>query len=397
MEIQAERKVRLEYLDGLRGYAALAVVFCHLICAFAIEDPMSGNFVTLQKANSFIKFLFGSPVSAIFDGTLAVNIFFIHSGIVLSLPYFSTKDQKMLMSSSVRRYFRLTGPVAFSVIISYLLMHFGLLFHEKNFIFTNPDSFLSRLYMFPPSFIDSIYQAFYGAYFNFNLNSTYNAVLWTISTELYGSFFVFSFLSLFGELRNRWIVYYIASLLLFQTNLFAFLIGVFIADCYINDIARCYFKIQKTNIYIWSAMLLVGMSLGTANRYKIPEYNLLNLNDSSESLEKLINQIGASLIILSVFCSASLQSFLSMSFSKMLGRISFSMYLIHLLVICSFTCFLAYELIVRLHTTYTVACIVSSLCTIPLIFILSLVMYRFVDIQSIKYANIIYIKFFKLI
>src|SRR5262249_50829552 len=65
---------RLLHLDGLRGWAALFVIFHHLELAFlpAIKGPNDGVSPIL------------GPLSFLTDGPLAVSIFFLLSGIVLA-------------------------------------------------------------------------------------------------------------------------------------------------------------------------------------------------------------------------------------------------------------------------------------------------------------------------
>ncbi len=64
---------RILYLDGLRGWAALFVLFHHLLLAFAPD----GHEAALNASPV------AAPLGFLADGPLAVAIFFILSGIVL--------------------------------------------------------------------------------------------------------------------------------------------------------------------------------------------------------------------------------------------------------------------------------------------------------------------------
>lgn len=61
---------RIDFLDGIRGWASVAVLYSHLIACF-----LAPKYVFLQSR----AFVFVS------DGNLAVNIFFVLSGMVLRL------------------------------------------------------------------------------------------------------------------------------------------------------------------------------------------------------------------------------------------------------------------------------------------------------------------------
>ena len=65
---------RLDYLDSIRGVAAIAVVAFHYLSEY--EPPFS------------ISWLAATPLRAAWDGPAAVQLFFVLSGFVLALRYF---------------------------------------------------------------------------------------------------------------------------------------------------------------------------------------------------------------------------------------------------------------------------------------------------------------------
>jgi peptidoglycan/LPS O-acetylase OafA/YrhL len=73
---------RLRELDAVRGLAALAVVFGHLALIFpAVANASRSNGLTVLDAVLY------SPIDGILDGGSAVIVFFVLSGYVLSLSY----------------------------------------------------------------------------------------------------------------------------------------------------------------------------------------------------------------------------------------------------------------------------------------------------------------------
>src|SRR5438128_2732703 len=67
------KQERYEYLDALRGSAALSVVVYHLHEGYHWPPAIS--------------FLDNTPLHALWDGKAAVELFFVLSGFVLSLKY----------------------------------------------------------------------------------------------------------------------------------------------------------------------------------------------------------------------------------------------------------------------------------------------------------------------
>src|ERR1019366_7324910 len=104
---------RLVFLDGVRGWASLMVVFSHLLpCFLAITTPF--------YRHSYLTFLC--------DGTLAVYIFFVLSGFALSIRFLQTGDARIPVELALRRYPRLTLPIFASCAIAFVLMKSHLLF-----------------------------------------------------------------------------------------------------------------------------------------------------------------------------------------------------------------------------------------------------------------------------
>ena len=104
---------KIEYLDGLRGLACLAVALHHCISAFKcgmLDDP---NFHLIFNGFGFAYFFK--------QGSFQVCIFFIISGRVLTESFKKTGDFKKLAGAMIRRPFRLVLPIFAAMMISYVL------------------------------------------------------------------------------------------------------------------------------------------------------------------------------------------------------------------------------------------------------------------------------------
>jgi peptidoglycan/LPS O-acetylase OafA/YrhL len=98
---------RLSSLDGLRGLAAMSVVgeHCFLVfpifwAAFSASPDQHGGFPFWVQALTY------SPLKLLWAGGPAVAIFFVLSGLVLSLPFWSGRPQTYRVYV-IRRIFRL--------------------------------------------------------------------------------------------------------------------------------------------------------------------------------------------------------------------------------------------------------------------------------------------------
>jgi peptidoglycan/LPS O-acetylase OafA/YrhL len=98
--------------------------------------------------------------------------------------------------------------------------------------------------------------------------------------------------------------------------------------------------------------------------------------------------LGAGMVMYVLLNSQWLQKVFSAPVPVFLGKISYSLYLIHFLVISSFTCalFLALHQVLPYGTASLVSCILSVLLIIPL----SYLFYRYVDMAGVELSRIFY-------
>lgn len=104
---------RLTSLDGLRGLASLMVVLTH--ARLASELPGAAPAVN-AKVDEFVRggFLLG----LVSDGSVAVAIFFVLSGVVLTLPFLGAGGWRRWLAYYPRRVLRLYLPVWASIVLA---------------------------------------------------------------------------------------------------------------------------------------------------------------------------------------------------------------------------------------------------------------------------------------
>jgi peptidoglycan/LPS O-acetylase OafA/YrhL len=133
---QVTNIMRIKYIEGMRGLAALIVLFSHIIAAFypvlfpyPAVLPVSLDDLATQPF--LVKAFVFTPLNIFYNGIFAVMIFLIISGYVISYNCFHNKDENYITASFFKRYFRLTIPILFSCVIAYFLWEVGAFFNVK--------------------------------------------------------------------------------------------------------------------------------------------------------------------------------------------------------------------------------------------------------------------------
>ena len=305
---------RLHYIDGLRGWAAVFVLFHHAsYFTIANVSPIFNVFRTLPLLS---------------DGRFWVYVFFVLSGWSLSIPYLHGKDPDILAKMSLRRYPRLVLPIFISSLIPFALMWFDLLFHVQAAPVVGAQGWLPLHYNFEPDFLHLLQSSFFDTIFRFDDQRSYNLVLWTIAVEFMGSILVFAILALFGRKRARWFAYAAAVLVLgvLESKLLGFIFGMVIAEL-------AHSKKGIGNAYLATLASLALMAGGVYVSWVGGEYHT-----------PVILAVVCSLFVLGVYVSRPLQWLLSTRLSRGLGQLSFPLYLIHFPVVFSLASYLYIEL-----------------------------------------------------
>lgn len=304
--------MRIKYLDGLRGWAALFVLLGHL-------GPV---FLLAKQKLAILPFFI--------DGQLAVYVFFVLSAYVLSAGFLEKNDPDILTTLAIRRYPRLTIPILASCSIAFVLVKTGATFNlTAGSMAQSP--WLESFYNFPVSVENLIKFTTFEVYTDSTAPS-YNAVLWTMRYEFWGSLGLLAFLRLLPSKWPRVMGYSIATTvcIYYETPLIAFVFGVICAELSLT--AQKAIKANQ-KIAFWLSFILMSAALLTsAYRSQLMLWSPLWLS------------IMATAILAATILNPWLNKVLSNRFSQFLGKISFPLYLTHLLVICSWSSWLYIQL-----------------------------------------------------
>lgn len=382
---------KIKCLEGIRGAAAFIVVLHHFTLGF-YPAYYSMNLAEGHMDNGQVEKMVGtSPLNFFVNGSMAVSIFFVLSGIVLSYRFFQTKNVEILRGLAIKRYPRLMLPVLFATLLFYAVKFFGGVYSSEAGIITKSLWWLSTNGNFNMNFFVMLQTTVWDVFFK--SNNVYLTVLWTLGTEMYGSFLVFAILALFGQTRLRWVIYSLIFMYfigMMQAYYLAFLIGIILSDLMVNK--PQIFK-QFSNFFILIPSLIIGFYLASypaSGFVKIEETIYHYITFDNFGLRELYHTLGATLLIFSVLCSSFLQKAFTNRASLFLGKISFSMYLLHPIVIASFSSYL----IIRFKNWeyYNNAVLLIFILTLILTFIISYLMTIFIDKKSIKLSHKFYEK-----
>lgn len=362
---------RYSHLDGLRGLAALAVVFCHFVQLY-----LPAAFLRTAPDHFGESLISASPLNLIFNGNFAVAIFFVLSGFVLAAPFFSNKNSTWYLKAAIKRYPRLAIPALASTLIPCLIyIAFG-----SNFAATTELSGYPKKEYFSGfnSITTAVWQGLIGAFLF--AEQDYNRVLWTIRTELIGSFGVFALLPILGRYRARIIAYTALVVILKDSYLLGFVLGTLAADLVIG-----YRAVMSRSASIIA--LMVGLYLGT---FPYVGQELLIWRPISSIPMKNIFVIshiaGAFLCIIALPGLPSLQRALMTRTCAFLGRISYSMYLIHFTILG----FLGSFIIIHFSSFgYGTSLIVAMTILLPVTVGVSYAFTLLIDEPSIRLSNYI--------
>ncbi len=306
----------------------------------------------------------------------------------MTYKFFKTRDYRIIISGAARRYIRLLVPVLFSVVIAYLLLKFSLFYNKETSAITT--CCIATYYSFKPDFLGAIYQAFAGSFFNGQVS--YNIVLWTMTFELFGSFLVFGLAALINNIKRSHVFYGALIFLTLNTVYLSFILGMMLAD--IGTRKTNYLKYVQNNFFTL-LMLIIGLFLGSFPNNRILDdtlYKDMVLGSTFDSVN-FYHTWGAFFIMVAIMNSNILKSFFSTRILSFLGKISFSMYIIHFIIVNSFTSFIFINAVK--YTSYNNAFLITFVISVTFILFCSYFIYKYIDLTGIRLSKYIFIKYFK--
>ena len=375
---------KISYLDGIRGVAAFLVFFHHFLLAFYY------NFYYPRSTPSHLdgwEEKYGQSLFSVFsNGHFCVCIFFVLSGFVLSRKYFKSNEVSDLISGAQRRFVRLYVPTAATIILACILMTTNSYqTHEASKI-THSELWLEGNAI-PVDILKKLFQCLSYRTMLFGDNA-FDTTMWTISIEFYGSLFVFGFLALMHNTHQKITILVLVFLYCFFTDspyLAAFTFGISL-----NFIEHTR---EKWNKHIMNMLAVVLLIISLVLGYILDGTFYANMPKWLDDYCYWFHIIGGFLLVLAFVLSSWLQYIVSLRVFRFLGYISFSLYLLHPLIIYSISC--AIFLKVYGHLGYNSSVALVFLCTAVSCILFSWLMTKYIDGPGTKYAKYIYNRWIK--
>lgn len=313
-------------LEALRGMAALSVVLGHSWVTF--NAPGGPSIPQL--------------LHILVNGSAAVVFFFVLSGYVLTKRFVETENYRSLANSILKRWFRLLGPVTMAFLLSAALFKLSLYRYAevadylnspwlRMFGYAIPDSMA-----FQPSFHDAFVQGAFYVFF-YPGHQYYDSPVGTIYFESMGSFLIFglAFFAVLFRKAHFWlaIVFLVAAGILangYNPYYVAFVAGLGMTMVLDRKDWPAPLAVTSTGILI----ALYFLSFETLDG----PYDWLHILGDSQNRNTYVWIAASVLLIVSVERNAPVRRLLSSRLGAFVGRLSFPIYLVHFLVLCSLGC-----------------------------------------------------------
>ena len=317
---------KLIELEALRGVAAMIVLFHHFL--LIVAPRLHGrNFPDDPIA------LVRTPLFALVNGTAAVAIFFVLSGFVLTFRAMEKRDWSQLLVGAVKRWPRLIPLVAIVNLLSTIFLMLGL-YQDRTWF--GASAFKPEISVFRSALAEGIFSTFIFGSTNFN------AALWTMHYELFGSFAAYAtgLVLIFQKSFARAMAIGAVALLLTATLTgeggiyYAMLVaGVLIARIYIerDAIASALIFMSPGRVPIMLSTASLAVLLCGYDGYSKPVgFYAFMARFASPQTEPLVHGIAAVAILVLVLFCCPVHRWLVGPITVLLGRLSFPIYLVHL-------------------------------------------------------------------
>jgi peptidoglycan/LPS O-acetylase OafA/YrhL len=305
-------------LDGLRGAAALAVVAYH-----ALDN--------VKMSPSLLSGWLMSPLGALVNGPGAVHLFFVLSGYVLAITLSRDPGAAGVPRFYVRRLFRIQPPFMFAVLFAWVLSldypvvgGLGVALTSSNPCFHTPGRLLPWALLLP--------------------SSAYGQLLvgWSLYVELVMSL-AFPLLMFLGRRIHALVPIGLGVLLLWPPVLsmhvarftFDFAIGLALY-LHRDGIERWVTRLPNAAMPVFVLLGVVLLQLPFAlTRFRRGTAVLEQGHDADTIV---LMALGSGILIAAALYLDPVRRFFSMPWARFFGRISYSLYLLHMAVILLLIC-----------------------------------------------------------
>jgi peptidoglycan/LPS O-acetylase OafA/YrhL len=362
---------RTNYLDALRGLAAVQVLLLHfasgLAPSFAFDSPAS---------KTLGGYVHASPLFFLYDGYSAVYLFFCLSGYVLTFAFARQAADPVRAVNS--RIIRLGLPALASTLLA---AAFFALFGGENSLVAqiNHSDWYGNLWHptlgFEPVLKDGFVNALFLGYIGVGpfplktgllspVSSSFNTPLWTLSIEFYGSLLILALCWLRNKSPRLWKIAAALCLIFFlRTHFVCFVLGHLFAVKRGADRQPFLPPILSLLLAVFGVFLCVYAEFHRVRLIELVcEARVSILPNCFPSAYHLQKIFGATIFVFAVTQLLFVRRQLVRPSLLALGSLSFPIYLVHFPVLFGLSAFAFLKLTPLLGTSATqVVCIVAGI------------------------------------
>jgi len=356
---------------GWKGIAACCVFLCHYICAFYPGFNWGGvvNVSHLSSIDTFLGQLFISPVMFFINGTFAVVLFMVLSGYFTIFHLLKNKEdfEKKAAQAIIKRYPRLMLPIFISSFFIWIFSKLHL-FCNEGFTEIVGYEWLERYYSESLTFIDLLKTSLVSVLLKIS-SSSFNTVLWMMGYMFWGTFISLLLAFLIRKYERKSIFY------IFYIGMFFMCVHIYYAAFVCSAIIIYLKRFQiRANKKMGVLFLLFSLILGSISQFHIPAGFSENI---WRRLVVCLYLLAVFLLLYGTVCLEKEEGFQGKLF-RFLDDISFSLCLIHMPLICSFSCWLIKAGIAR-GINYNVAALITLFFTVMLVLTVASLFYWFIE------------------
>ncbi|MEK7637671.1 MAG: acyltransferase [Patescibacteria group bacterium] len=367
---------KLWHFEGLRCILVIVVFLHHFAAAF-----YPAMIFGLQQFghSPWERWVYATPLAVVLDGRLAVFVFFVLTGFFIIHERNTSTRNITVWRFTVSRYFRLVLPSLASTVLAYIFIRLGTVANVGAAQITR-SPWLSNVLPSHPNLVTAITEGVQSPWSTQIV--TYNFNLWPIQMFFIGSLVIFLLSRWWKRGTVRTLGWAAIALISIGTQFASFFLGALLADLFSALTNR------NRPTLSWAAVAS-GVMLGffTLLLGSVPTMfnSIFAPGTSPATMNVVFNTVAAGLIVSGVLLSHGWQRILSRPPLVAIGQMSFSLYVIHLLVIAtvSTNIFLA----VTPYLAYDGAVAVTFALTVIAVAIVTPPFYRYVERPSHRLAE----------
>lgn len=377
-------------LEGLRGIASLVVVVGHFTFVFfgylgTLWRPVAGA----QPTYPLERIVEIPPLVLIYSADAAVSVFFVMSGYVLTAKFYASGAAEELQNAAAKRFIRLVLPSFASVMFAWALWHSGAILTSQG-TQIGVAGWVPAWYQEQYTFSQAILNGLFGA--TFFGRAGLNPPLWSIQVELIGSILLFSMLALYGKGRPVLLFgcfLFFANLLAYSTPNVLYYLS-FLAGALLNPAANRLRQKQGVSVALFAAGLVLVAYCESPVYEPLRAMGLPNLQpfgpDFNTTPRIFWHSLGSVQLVAGTIGARPIARVLSVRPMLFLGRISFSMYLIHMPLLMSLALWVCRQA-QKSGFAYIEAVGAAFVVYLAVVLWLSSLFARWVDAPSIRLAS----------